>query len=1116
MNIDNYSEYWAGWARFWKTDALSPPPTVDECIDIGSKHAPQADTEQRKYEIFVRLIAELKNNKRQYALFLPLLLAINMHDATDEEDAEEAENIPEKVEKKPGILHLDKCHSIEMLDILLGRAKANERYIVADAFVHILDAGNRCERWKIPLPAIPISVPQERSPFTVEDFYLGLEGTRVRQEFVALFVQKIDFVVMGKEAAAGCLTLCALLFDGIYDYDLLAQLPDGVASGKNKLRWLDLKVSFSLGKGDAVYVENRRVILSPLTRKLAVLYFASNKHNSSEPECERLTRAQSKKVAWARIKAYCKSMGGQITLPQSLPALVKNASMRMRQEIPSVHVTYALDSRVSATLPACAWERLISPPVTFALEKPESIDEIEQDTRNQVINTRTAVKVDERGLNDESEKETTEALLPAMQSLYACLPRSKGKRKTNEALRYLAQWFDDIEDNTPKSIIVLARWVEYRLTKAPRSRHSPAPSTVYNHLTTIGRRLIGQLGFDDITTLSEEDFIELYEVAIESGGSPQLKRSITWVLRLFHGWLSKTNENVPDLSETGVFALYGKRITAVDANLISVAVFNRAVRWIEQSGKGNEERREAAVLLMALGFYGSLRRSEAIGLNVSDISRSKMLHINLKCRKNSLLKTTSSIRQIPIGLFLPDNFCQRLRRWRDARSRKKMLFTLLSDKSVENEVITKDSGVFDIIKEALWRAGHDSSLRFHHLRHSFASWLMISLFLAEQSEYFGEIHDEGVTLPDWFVPEEETRTMLVEQCKVRRKELLGNTPTSRRQAWLVASLIGHLGPDVTLTHYIHLMDVMLGMSIRSSTPELSHKAVANISGISREHLERLLTKLKCRKLCMPDMLDVLSDYFMGLQFKKEKTNKIKSLENSVDIVYEQPLTVKGKIKLIAKSLDVAVNQSESISSFVTTYGLTIDVVNSWVMNYQNLPCEIKKYYAPRNRKNNGKCTALFKLPNTKKRWGVLAEKVELLESVLGRLRVDVESTSMNKMRSKALLSANLFLEAWVARQGGGLILTNLVKGKRILKWLFEIGIELELLNIIFIPNKESKIGLPAQKKYWKTKMNVHINFDSKSFRCSLSSRGGLFIGEAQLKEILDAVIWMIITQRPTL
>jgi hypothetical protein len=236
--------------------------------------------------------------------------------------------------------------------------------------------------------------------------------------------------------------------------------------------------------------------------------------------------------------------------------------------------------------------------------------------------------------------------------------------------------------------------------------------------------------------------------------------------------------------------------------------------------------------IAGLGFFCGLRRSEAIGLLVGDIRGSTELSLTVSPNGIRQLKTRNAYRHIPLIDVMPPIERKLLlavqqRRLRSGAGKDEPLFPEFWD-----GVRIRDTDPrLQLITEAIQRAAGDASLRFHHLRHSFASWTLLKFWMAEQSSF-------GESLPAWFLPTTHDRKRW-NISSGERKSLLGEAPTNRRGLMQVSCLLGHGSPQITLGSYIHVLDLMSGIALRRMTQTLPTVTLVRLSGFSGKHIELL-------------------------------------------------------------------------------------------------------------------------------------------------------------------------------------------------------------------------------------------------------------------------------------
>ena len=267
----------------------------------------------------------------------------------------------------------------------------------------------------------------------------------------------------------------------------------------------------------------------------------------------------------------------------------------------------------------------------------------------------------------------------------------------------------------------------------------------------------------------------------------------------------------------------------VDANLISEHEFGFISHHIRQRFTARHAR--YCHIAALIGFRGKLRRSEAWGLLLSDWRDRNIPEI--LCQPNHLrkLKTLSSRRRIHLDGHFTDSEIELVREHvreiseiaarHDIKPDAMPLFPPTDGPlpSGGTEIQPMEMRLLiDPIEEAMRRITGDSTLRYHHLRHSGAN---IEMSLCLSDDIPGTAH------------------MVVaknENTKARsarlRKALLNNEQARHPLLWSVSSAIGHASPDTTISSYLHLCDWWLFWSCLSRKIELNDRLLACLADIS--------------------------------------------------------------------------------------------------------------------------------------------------------------------------------------------------------------------------------------------------------------------------------------------
>lgn len=118
----------------------------------------------------------------------------------------------------------------------------------------------------------------------------------------------------------------------------------------------------------------------------------------------------------------------------------------------------------------------------------------------------------------------------------------------------------------------------------------------------------------------------------------------------------------------------------------------------------------------------------------------------------------------------------------------------------EQKPFLQEDKLFKYLHEVMRVVTGDHTLRLHHLRHTFASQIDLVLMLSQiRNPKQVNVRILGLCLE-------------VKHRQHLRQSIFGNQRMIRRDLWAVCFLLGHSGPDVSLEHYVHTLDLGLAPS----------------------------------------------------------------------------------------------------------------------------------------------------------------------------------------------------------------------------------------------------------------------------------------------------------------
>lgn len=366
-------------------------------------------------------------------------------------------------------------------------------------------------------------------------------------------------------------------------------------------------------------------------------------------------------------------------------------------------------------------------------------------------------------------------------------------------------------------------------------------STIRRRFQAAAPRLLALLGEQNPADMSTEQLEDYYsELTLDNEQQAPL-RDIASGLRDFHAYLHKSCGKPLMRKEAEVLG-DEHALKPVDANLISFDDYLRAQEWLDQQ-RGDRRERHICKIVLMLAFKVGMRRMEIFGLEMRDLQLRNLPVCVIRPNEKRHLKTVSSKRLIPLSAFLSQADRQLLADWITQRMEQLQPMDTPSrcDAYVFPQIghakhATWVDRITDKVCSALRAVTGDSQLFLHHLRHSFGTWTYLRL----RAPDFPEVsrHFSGM-------PATEQAIRSVARLRVL---LLGRNPdVSRSYAHVVGQLLGHSSPLVSLGHYVHSADLLIGELARRECASLPKAVLISASGLQKsagyEHLSESMDRL---------------------------------------------------------------------------------------------------------------------------------------------------------------------------------------------------------------------------------------------------------------------------------
>jgi site-specific recombinase XerD len=496
--------------------------------------------------------------------------------------------------------------------------------------------------------------------------------------------------------------------------------------------------------------------------------------------------------------------------PRTLKQMIDVVALGARTEVPAILVDYATRHIVSHSVRSDVLQRIyaqrgLQSNEQTNLQSPKATPGADNRSEDATL----FVSSNESENPDDQEPKGLKRLRAAL-----------NVSSEETALQELRALLHEIDKRETRQTVwhLITQFAEYLLCRrqvvrpGAFSKRNLALSTVKAYAVNLVGRRFGRLlegkGPLDLNAIEFEDY---YTQAIENSlgdeATNRQKRALIGALREFHDFLVQEHGAAP-IRDSDVFGAV-RGLLPVDATIITLEEYNEAREFIRLDIQNMPDLRvrQIAEAILILGFKCGARRMEALNLSIADLLIKGEPWLFIRPWGDHALKTINAKRQIPLRSLLDEDELDVLLDCLDgakALSKNNKFLFGISDKCSGFRVIPQDM-IMPIVHRALREATKDTRIRFHHCRHSFATWTLLRLMLSDLE-----------SIPDLFPHLPETRTWLQDSKRFRRVLYAGDGNQTRKHLRAVASLLGHSGPLMSLEHYIHCLDWLLPHFLASS------------------------------------------------------------------------------------------------------------------------------------------------------------------------------------------------------------------------------------------------------------------------------------------------------------
>ncbi|MDR9499934.1 MAG: hypothetical protein RI556_12220 [Hydrogenovibrio sp.] len=377
---------------------------------------------------------------------------------------------------------------------------------------------------------------------------------------------------------------------------------------------------------------------------------------------------------------------------------------------------------------------------------------------------------------------------------------------------------------------LLAKWAEALLLTPDRAGLSP--SKIRSRLNNLIGKLVETVDGRSLLELAGPErydvFLEMLNLAISEKNYAQT----LYNLKQLNLWLEE-HKQAPPLPDYELFEEATEDGSySVNANLITFDDYEQVQAQLDQISEKVPYQRPILKAILAYGFRCGLRASEIRYLQTQNLIRSPFDVITeIRHSQARSLKTSNAKREFNSSEFFTElelaefsDYLDKLSEQTDAGQPDAFVFPDLTTKN-ERRRFAKPVSLDDSLNQIMAivrNVTQDDSLKFHQCRHSAASWLFLSIMEAQFELGLADLYFEH--LP-------KTNAWL-KQSKQRFEQILPGMPDYARATYWLHHKMGHGSVFMTLGHYVHFMDLVVGgFQMQKASSILTKKLLVNELGL---------------------------------------------------------------------------------------------------------------------------------------------------------------------------------------------------------------------------------------------------------------------------------------------
>ncbi len=759
-------------------------------------------------------------------------------------------------------------------------------------FIKGLAQGKKKKNWDVVVPSTMIELHRPKSPFTPDSFIALKALSALKKEFNQSVedpffyqqqspylsrVQKFKRLSNTKYShlLAGQIIFSSIVNGGLLSKHWIEKLGEGIKNNvivDHDQLWIELKITEYFEDDEQTI--HRRWFPDPLT---ALLILRWKKIYGDEWPDDVSEGLLTKKDHDLLLEQYIISLG--FSNKPNTSELIRAATSYLGLRVPQFLVTYASKHDIGLSLPIDTWTRLYA---SCVLKKSKKKKEPPSPIETKAC---VFIKPDIKTSNVYGDQ------LAILKKFNSVIGTTKG-----------TSFLKDTNGICP-ILFTLLHWGTTLISNERLRRKKVRLKTMKKYVMAITEPILTYAFILNLidTNVADIDWAELYDGVLEKRTTLQKKKLMIGRINDFHFFLTQKYHC------SSVNIKYDGRVFSnVNVNIVTPKEYQAVRNCLLNDNTQDSRITRIQSIILSLGYRCGLRANEALNIKISELHDGQRINFNssfkvdspeilIKYNAHGKLKNRTSIRRIPLILLLADEL-KDLLSWKKSRIKElkiagktkiqeEPLFNLKS----EDASAPKYHDIFPPILLALKEVTRDYDVNFHHLRHSFTNFLLLRLMSDDI---------EGLLPKEWYV-DHTTKELLLWKAMDKQKStslrsrLLVSTKSqpTRKLLYLVSLLSGHIDPDVTMNSYLHLLDWVLGHSLKLIEQPLSLNAQANLLSLSPKKLKAYRNRNKLKgKTSVLKLLEIESNKNERRLPNKQlkKMVPLQSIQYKVPVLTEEP------------------------------------------------------------------------------------------------------------------------------------------------------------------------------------------------------------------------------------